>query len=548
MHFFDFIFNTIQTRANNPKNSKYWLPDMLRNMDGSNPDGRFLPLKGENWDLGPLTGDAADLVQQNMVNQWQLVLNATGKGNLLEDYEAIPDPDKFSPMLSFPDATIEGIFNLFVRPDPVTHSTAKGYDTTITLQFGYYDGTNGRANLTPLSLNGVYKLTQSLCLADVEAPTTNAGILTTEIEGIGKFSASFEEAYIDAELHIDVAGQGKSRVVNVNITRLTLRGAKPGTRPVLDLNNLTINTDIKSLEGFWIEAATQAITSPEGQAGMFANMEATLNAPGQRASLSATITERLRRTLDSMAGSVTPGALPVTPSPGVDNPADAYLFDRIKYALNSPASNWFLPATILALNNPVAEPLAIDRISLPDQNISGIALKNVNITNLKFKGFSNIQVPEEQMTFKTSTEMQCTANLGAMTTPPAVGAGVIPAPPIIGTANFSMQPPQSPALTGSFTVTILKGQLKFSNTYDGEGADQLTVTLKQAQLLIQTSDMIIEIKVQSAFKDMINQILNKDNIKRDILAKLNEQLAGNLGTISSEITQGVRRGIASRLS
>lgn len=548
MYFFKFLWNTLSSRANNPQNKNFWLPRVLEGVDNPNGSGKLLPLNQTNWDLGKLKGDAAQLINQTMTQQWEFVLQGTGKGDLLYDYQAIPNPANPDPNLSFPQVTVNGLENFFIMPNPEVLTSPEGYTCKVVLQFDYYDGTSNKPAVTPFSLTGKYLLSENLCLASIDDPTVDAGVLDTTIDGTGNFTANIDNAFVDAVLQIYVLGAGPDRKLKVTVTSLNMIGSTSGSLPTIDIEDLTIDTDIRALQPLWINAAKNAINSPEGAQGIFLNLNATINKPDFLNNLSNIFSEQFASILDKGLAPVPTGGLPVIDKQTDTTEVDKYLFDRIRAALNNPSSNFYLPKTILSINSPKLEPLNIDSISVPDQNISGITFTNVCITNINFVGLSNIIAPSDKMVFVQGNILQAQALIGTLNPPPVLDNGMtIPAPPIVGTGNFSMQTQGMPPLTGTFKVTITSGTFNFQTTASGDDLPVMTVTFNSGTLAIDPSAMDISLGIDSFFKDMINQIINKPDIKNQITGKINDVIANNMSAISDQLTQGARNGIASRL-
>lgn len=559
MYLFNFLFDTFQKRMNDPNNERFWLPKTMGELQDPDRGAKLLPLQGENWDLGKIKGEASDLITNVMTQQAQFVMMGLGQGELLRDHTVIACPDDPNPGLKFTTAVIHGLDNLFLEAHPPVNSSKSGYQTSLTFELDHYlekevpEGAVEETETPPtpvlpkFSVNGKYLLTQCLCLAKLDDPTKCANSLNDEINGTGDFNLDINNAFIVADVNILSTGEGPNRSLKVEITQLRLQGPLEGEMPELVVNNLTIDSEIEALEPFWIAAATNAITSQEGQEGLFANLNASLNTPDKLAQLSEMMTEKLKGSIDNMMGPVGEGELPTDPRQAEDNQADVYIYDRIRVAMNNPVSEWYLPKSTSELKNPAIDPLVIDQINLPDQNIGGMPFTNMLLSNITFTGFSNAIAPPKQISFSSESDVVMIVDLGTLNPPPRVNGKVIPAPPIKGKGTFSVKAFGTYELTSPFTVTLNKSQVKFTMSASGGDVDSLDLAIKHTEVLQQNSDMIIDLQLQSMFKAMINGGLNKQSMKESFIDKLNIEIAKKQPTISEQFAQATKAGIAERL-
>jgi hypothetical protein len=555
---FTFVFNTLQKRANNPANHNYWLPEKIAG--AKKPTGEnIIPLNETNWNLGPLSDP---MITGLFVDQWKLKLSRdkATKDEYLARHTVIPSPDNPSANLSFPAITINGLHNLFVLGNPQTISIPEGYQTKITLQMDYYNGETASPQLPGLSMNGQYRIVQCLCTADktIEHPTQGDGWQSISIDGTGTFFATFDQTFVDADLHITVQGTGPNRRLTADLVRIKVRGQNETSLPQVILDpekGLTIESKMWIAQSIWLKMAKDAIQSPDGQKGIFLQLNASLNSAGNLGSLSQIFTSQLNNILDSTFGAIPSAGLPENPGQSPANPVDRYIFDRARAALNNPAGEWFLPSVVYNSQNPSLEPLNIDIISLPDQNIDflgeEIVFTQIQLNRIVMTGTSNIITPPPQLACQ-GADIKALLNLSTLNPPPSVktpaGMKQVPLPPLTATGRFSMLPEGEPEpLTGAFQLKVQSSNIQIAIQPTGTVLEDLQLKVTQLQFMIQPEMMALSLDIDSAFKKSIEQVFNGPNIKSRIIGELNTALAGKLLDISKAATDAARNTIATRL-
>jgi hypothetical protein len=254
--------------------------------------------------------------------------------------------------------------------------------------------------------------------------------------------------------------------------------------------------------------------------------------------------------IDSFLQAVPAGGMPDDSHQHVPNPADLYFFDRIRVALNNPASDWYLPKVLCSNDNPSLEPYTIPRIDIGSQNISGLTWEPNTLSNVVLNGIANNVLPAANIQLKSGV-VYLTTLQGQLNPPPSFSCsnGPIPAPPLKLTGSFSLQPPMMDAITGSFVVNVANSSLYIDAVAAGEDLDHLVITVQQLQLKAAVSDISVTFTFPpgSGLDGMVTQIANSSSVKTSLLEKINSELASNLGTISSSVTDGAKSGINSRL-
>ncbi|WP_346882204.1 hypothetical protein [uncultured Algibacter sp.] len=545
MTLFNFIYNTIRARVNNPSNARFWLPKVLENIEGSN-NNKLLPLKTNEFNVGVIDGEGGTTITNSFKTQYDSYLEHV-EGVNLDNQTAIACPKTPNPSLSFKTMELDGLQNLWVLADPPTTSGTFGYNTIINLETNYYDGVTHLPAVPMLKIKGNYLLAQNFCTADIGANTCN-GNYSTNINGTGYVDLSINNGLIEADTKIDIKGTGVNRSLNVIVNKVTFKGITASSKPTLKINDLKIIANVSDfLKGVWIEMSTKAINHPETQVSIFSQINATLNTTENLTKLSETMTSQLHKAINGILGNLPPGQLPDDSGQKLANPVDLYIFDRIRFGFNDPTSSTYIPLTISNINSPILDPLQIDKISLPNQDVMGLTAKDIKVENINFDGLTNVIAPSNQVIFNTSTEMTATLNIGDIKNSSKLSNGkTIPLPPLKGKGNFSLSI-DGQTLTGGFNVSVSSSQFSFKTVITGDDVSTMVVTLNAANLIAAPNAVTIDIDIASFFEKTINQVINKDDIKNKIISAINSELSNNLASISQEITKVSRTSINNRL-
>lgn len=551
MSLLPFILNTAKNTTDTPQ-SRYFLPDVLASIKGENSQGKLLPIEETRWPIGAISGVPGQTITTAFQNNWMTYLEKV-KGISLDGQEAIAQPGSLYPVLvlgGVKNKKIEiiGLQNAYVTAVRVNSFTEKHYLLTISLQFSYWNSSNGQADIPALMIKSPYSMTQNLCLADTESKTCN-GNAQTDINGGGDVTVNINNGFVDADICVSVNGSGDSRSLNVDVKKLVLRGTDPGSDPQLDIVNLTINASVSSfLRNIWEESAKKAISSPDGSHGIFSQVGKALNDCNNLSKISDSITRELSALLDELLGQVK-GDLPDDQGQRSDNAVDQYIFDRIRYALNDQKSNWYLAKILCNLSDPSIEPYNIKKIDLPDLPVEGITFKNVYFSEVKIKGIANIEALAKTMILYPE-KMTLIASLGVLNPVPDIGckSGTIPLPPSIINGSFNATA-ETLKLKADFSVTLSSADLNLSTAASGENVDKLVVNIKSMEVSIaDLKNMKIDVNIQSAFKGMVNAVVNKPAFKTNIINKINTALSNDLNRISQAVTQYAKTMINEQIS
>ncbi len=561
---FGFIFTTLRKRANDPNNSSFWLPGRVAEARKSGSEDKLLPLKADSWDLGTISGQAGSDFQNIIKSQWWIgkVGFDRRKDPNLSKHQAIACPDNPFPKLSMSQITIEKLNNLWIMENHSIEKTDFGYHSVLTARFSYYNGENSAQNLGPLQIGGQYILEQCVCTG----PSVKSGEPITgrcddwypseTIRGKGDFSITFKELYVDVILDIRVEGSGADRSLSAIIQKLEVRGPDLGGLPNLSVDILTVETEWTYLsEGYWIPQAKLAISSEDGVRGIILNLNATLNRIENLQKLSQMLAGQLNGLLDGIFGTVPQGKLPNQAKTTSSNPSDGYVFDRIRFSLNDPNSDYYLPLLILKVPDPCLEPCEMKDLSLSDLSFSGIEFTNIILSEVTILGFSNAIVAPEDVSFR-SGGIDLVISLSSLNPGPQISVttnGVmssrqIPKPPLKISSSFSMRAVDlDEPILGNLSSKIASSKVQVSMDLEGEDLESLTIRVTAIVFKAKYEDIIIQSKLDSSFQDIIDEVMNQDNVKNQALRSGNERASENLAKISQFATDSVKRLIGSKL-
>lgn len=528
---FAFIFRTIKASANDPK-SKNFLPVLLSNVQ--NGGSKLLPLKEDSWTIGKLGGPSGLAIAKNIANQYFQINNTP----------AIPYPKDPDPSLDLRDSKginkviINGLENVYV-----TDFTNYNYDeasATVTadikMQFNYWTNHKSRLQpgqkITPLSLNVPFILTQNLCLSKSLDDTTciDPGAPPVTIVGEGTFSADITQLNFNASIKIAVAPNRSG--LNLAITKLAL--VTTGTEAPQFVNidaQLTTQSDFQDIISYLI---TSFMSAPDANTAVFTQMQNALNDPGNINAISNTLNSQVGTFLDARLGAVT-GSLPSDAGQQANNKVDLYLFDRIRYSLNNPNSNWYVKTLLDNYKNPPLNPFKPDNLNIGSIDIfGGFKLNNVTLSNIVITGFPNSTVPAERIILAPPT-LQMALLLGSL------NAGTS------ATANFSATY-SGGNLQFGITVTVRSVSLSCVITPSGDDASGLVVTFNSIDFQVPAVDnMKITISDQSGLGPAVQKVLNTSDVQQKIVSAIKSQFNDHLPAISNEVTNLVRALLSQQL-
>lgn len=548
MAFLPLILNTAQKLANDP-GSKYFLPNVLQGLSGDNSQRKLLPIEQKNWPIGPIGGVPGQTVTTAFEDNWMTYLEKVKKINLTGQ-NAIAAPGTPTPQLNLADSQgkliqIVGLQNVKVLQVNVLSSTEAGYHVALVLQ------SNAWNNYPALQVATPYTLSQNLCLANSGSNSCN-GNAATDIVGSGTANILIQGAALHADVNVGTSGQDANRQVTVTLNALKLVGSDPNQSPALNVSDLTIDANVSSfLLNVWKTMAIKAITSPDGSAGIFEQIDGALNSAGNLNALATMLTTQLQSILKEAFGPVAAGALPShAQAPGV-NQVDQYLVDRASYALNTQGSGWYVPQLVTSISDPQLEPLQVASIQLPDIAISalGVTATAVALSKVTITGLSNLLTPAAQMVFKPNS-LSFVATLGMLNPPPVFGgqATQVPAPPTRVNGNFTMTIMDT-LINGTMAITLQQPSMSVTANSEGDNLDNMTISFSSIAIsLPDLANLVIAVQLDSAFTGMINEALKNNSIRSQILQAVNGALASNLGVIGGAVTDQAKKLIQSRLS
>lgn len=522
---FAFIFRTIKASANDPK-SKNFLPVMLGNI--KNGDSPLLPLKEDNWAIGKLGGPSGLAIAKNIANQYYQIYGTP----------VIPWPNNPDPSLDLKDpkgvikVTINGLENVYL-----SDFTNYDYDeasATVTadikMQFNYWTknpgGLQPGQKVTPLSLNVPFILTQNLCLSNSIDDSTciNPSADPVQIIGEGTFSADITQLNFNASLKITVAPNRSG--LNLAITKIALVTTGAGAPQFTNIKaQLTTESEFQDIIS---DLITSFMSAGDASKAVFTQMEQSLNGPDNINAISNTLNTQTTNFLDARLGKVN-GPLPGDENQLSTNKVDLYLFDRIRYSLNNPGSDWYVKNLLDNYKNPPLNPFRPDDLNLGSFDLfAGFKLSNVTLSNIVITGFPNSTVPAASMIL-APPNLRIALLLGSLNTG------------TIATANFSATYPGGNLQFG-ITVTVHSVSLSAVINPDGDDANQLTVTFKSIDFQVpNVSALQITLSDQSGMGPAVQKVLNTAEVQQKIVSAIKSQFNDHLAPISGEVTTLIRK-------
>jgi hypothetical protein len=226
------------------------------------------------------------------------------------------------------------------------------------------------------------------------------------------------------------------------------------------------------------------------------------------------------------------------------------LFDRIRLALNTPASPFYAPKIVATSSNPPLEPYTAERIELGPQSIDSIDFDAANLLNANIRGFSNASVPEAKLRI-TGARVDAEVDIGALAHPPVVSDNTgrkiqVPPPPLAIQADFELDLSGSP-LPGKANVTIANASVLATANFSGADDTTLEIGFSALSLRADLGGMKIALQIDSDFQEDVNQIVNQNSIKQRVVDGINAKAAPQLGQIGQTATKEARAAIVAQL-
>jgi hypothetical protein len=527
---FSFIFLTLKSSANDPE-SKDFLPPILSDIESGG--SLLLPLTQDSWTIGTLTGDNGLLIGGIIADQYFLI----------HDQPAILYPKNPYPSLNLKDAKdldkviINGLENVYV-----TDYTNYNYDVlteTVTadikMQFNYWTNNPGRLKpgqkITPLSINTPFILTQNLCLSktrqDKECRDPIAA--PVQIVGEGTFTTDITQINFTASIRINVAENRTGLNISINNILLEITGDEA---PAFENIHAQLITE-SDYQEIITEAITTFMSAQEASTAVFLQMQDLLNQPVNIAALSAAINEQFTLLLDSILGPVT-GTLPNDDNQQTNNKVDLYLFDRIRYSLNNPASNWYVQTLLKNYQHPSLNPYLAPNLDIGSINLSGVTLSDVILSDIVVTGLPNSTVPAESMILSPPT-LTNVLLIGSLDTGTSA------------TANFSATY-SGGTLKFGMEVTLKSASLNCTVTPDGNDVDSLVITFNSIIFQIpDSSSMQITISEKTGLGPVVQKLLNTPEVQEKIITAINYKFEDYLPEISIQVTTLVKALLTQQL-
>ncbi|QLE75824.1 hypothetical protein FGW37_01560 [Streptomyces rectiverticillatus] len=377
-----------------------------------------------------------------------------------------------------------------------------------------------------------------------------------EIEGHGPFTVTVQDLAFDVVLRAEATGTGAGRAPQLTVESITV-----ASQPAFRLDDLAIEgstVDPDTLD-IWKQAAVDAFNSPDAGQALTAKLAGTLTDRSFRDQFSSTVTAQLAKALDGVLGAVPAGGLPSDDSgfPAKYGPLEVYLFDRLRASVNDTGSGFYPPAVVLGATSPTLEPYDVGDIDLGSYKI-GVATASLGFKGGTIKGISNVLIPVKDAAL-TDGGIGAALRFGRLP-----GAAKVPPPPLTITGTGVVSFPDAAAaaaaaehaavrddstIEGDITVTIDQPSATAALSFTGRDADELTIGLDALTLAIATKDLqvTIHLKEPSPLAKIIQQVLNKDEVKQKIIAGVQGAADTHRADIAKELTDNARAVIHAKL-
>lgn len=545
----EFLYNTLRPRANDPSNTTFFLPGVLARIPGPGGSGTLLPLQEQSWNVGAIQGNAGTFIMATITQGWWQYLNG---GAAAKQHQPIGCPSQPLPTVTLTGVTIGGL-NSIVLPETITvTATPAGYTIEGTLPVG---GIHVAKECGPLTFSGGYDLTFCCCSAPATAdgqplPTVCDGFATSgTMTGSGTFSATLTGIEATVKVCLSVTGSGGSRSPELTVQSVTLAAAPDKEGPQLSVGTLTLDTTSVGpiMKDLWTGVATAALTAPEALAGFLTAVNESLNDSGTLQAIGAMLTAQVAALLDSMLGDVPAAALPAGGGVSSGNPVDQYVFDRLRYAVNSPASPLFLPAGILGIASPSLDPLNVGTVAIGDVSTEGLSFSDVRLIGVTMTGLSNAVV-DTANTSLTADGLQVTVQFGMLDPSVLPGGRQIPAPPVTVSGQFSVNLQNDPtAIGGGLSASLQTGNVAASIALSGTSLDDLTLGIEALTLEVPVGDITVAVDLQSVFAQTIGDLLSTTAVTSALVQEINSVASQNLSAIGEAATTNLRALVTSRI-
>nr|MCR5754589.1 hypothetical protein [Acetatifactor sp.] len=243
--------------------------------------------------------------------------------------------------------------------------------------------------------------------------------------------------------------------------------------------------------------------------------------------MSEHLTMYTAKTFDDILGPVE-GVLPTTVGQE-SNAVDQYILDRIRYAICSPASKFYIQDVIRKCKTPDLDHLLLGDIDLGNvQDIGGLNLENLKLFHVLMTGLSNVKLDindigfiaapdesEDYVTFKAKLNLT-----------------------IAGGLQFSAE---GENIEGAFTVTTTDNPFAVKCVVSGNTVDDLSVTIETAELQFDQNALKVSLDIQSYLINMVVYIFNLEPVKKKLVEAFNQKLALEKQEVSKLVTDKIKQ-------
>ncbi len=557
----NFVYATMRKRANHYANP-HSLPKLLEGirLDG---DKKLLPVQADDWHIGALTGEPGEAMAQAAAGQWwALVENYSEDAKPpihLEDFHAIPHPERRMPDFTVPHVEVSGLDNAQIAPLANLKALPDGYRITFPLQFGRFTELQ-----KVITLKGRYVLRQSVCAADkgknevTKARTTMPDLHwpVEHIQGHGNFALTVNHLTAEVDLHVQLLEEAEGRELRVVVEQIRVPSTGAPT-PSYSLAEQSLTIDglqNEDLANLWRRSVISAFAMPEAHEELTRQLVGALSTADALREMTRAGTEQLHRVLDITLRPVPAGGLSREMPAGKDNPVDVYLFDRLKASLNDPESDLYPPKVLLSLHDPRVEPYTMQEITIPQLELAeGMKAHDVKFLDIEVRGPSNAVIPAKRSSL-VAGRIQAAVELSTLEGCATVVAGQrvpIPDPPLSMSGRFHIRlgdAPDSPE--GRFTLTVKRSALDVEVSFRGEELELLEVVFDRLGVRADLDGLRVEVlfgENDQVVQAMINEVLNSSGVKKKIIEGVNGAVDADRPRIGEAITGMMRAIITERL-
>lgn len=531
---FEFSFATLKNFANDPSSGQF-IPLVMHETDG------ITPVTTDSFEMGSFDNSTGTQIASIIASPY-----GTSKGGT-----AKPDPANPYPVVDLMDidhvkkVIVNGLNNVLVDDfSSYDYNTNEHKITaTIPLDFNQWSTTGKGGKITDKASGKTY---DNSPLAPADLPMLNVSSPFHIVQDLifypggdesqpgqketatldGSLSFSIPKLTIQGHLEITVSHDKtitwERLGLNLNLAKLSL--IAPDNMSFGDVAVEGNTNTIKIYQKVLIQIIQSIIDSPTGTESILNGLSGALNEDSNRNRLSDVLNEKFTDIVNDKLGKVNNEKLGHYSGPADGNRVDYYMFDRIRYSLNTPGTPWYVKTLLEDYKNPSLNPLKPEDLSIGSYTISeiGLTLNDIKLSNIVVAGLPNSTVPTSGMYLGPPLHI-------AM----VVGAA---APYTSATATFSASY-SGGNLNLGLTIAIQGAQLVTSINSSGPDADHVVITVNTLSFEVPAGGTLhLTLDDQSGMGAFVQKILNKPDVQNKIIAAINGAFKEHLTDISNELT------------